>query len=189
MKKLGTIIPIIGWLLAIALGGFYWFAPAWLWVDGATIAISDGTAGGASPAVTLEVAYEKTILVHWTRILHKESDTAEWLACDIESAEMGYSGQQTVKTTLNQLFEDKPCSRDLAPGDYYVEALLEWDDGSHRNLPIESNVFTINPAPARRPAPVPQAPAVAAETPRPHYHRHTPGPALPWPLSIFVNHR
>lgn len=190
MKKLGNIIPVIGWLLALAWGAFFWFAPASWWVQDAGITIDDGIAGGPSPTVKLDLTYEKTILVHWTRILHKETDTTEWLACDVESAEMGFSGPQPVVTTLDALFEGKPCARDLTPGDYYVEADLEWNDGAQRSLSIESNIFTIKPAPA---PPSRRAPPVAVQAPAapsalPHYHRHSAAPVIPWPFSLFLGH-
>lgn len=191
MKKLGNIIPIVGWLLAVPLLLFYWFAPASWWVDNASLEITNAMVGGPPPTVTLSATYEKSILVHWTRILHKQSDDDEWFpACDVETAGMSYPGNQTSKTTLPDLFEQRPCATNLLPGDYYVEADLEWDDGSRRNLPIESNIFTIAQAPApvaRRPLP-PVVAIPAPEPARPHFRRRPAASTVPWPFSIFMNH-
>lgn len=180
--KISSLIPASGWAIVALWVGYAAFAPASLWISSATLDVEDSTVG-VSPPVKLYVDYQKQMFVHWHRGLIRAAD--DEVICGLEGADEAYSGSQTSHTTINDLFEDSPCAKSLAPGDYSVEIVLEWNDIVARSLPIESNIFTVHPAVrAVRPA---SAPAVVAAPERARHYRAHPASSLPWPLSLLVH--
>ena len=175
----------LGWALVFLWICLYWFVPASWWVSAVDITVSDGVAGGPSPEVSLSVNYEKDVFVHWTRILLKQADD-EWLpACDLSGAQQAYVGDQIVKTTLSGLFEGRTCAHSLVPGDYYIEADLEWTDAVTRGVSVDSNIFTITPATTRRRNEIP----LTSENSVRRYHIRPRAPRFPWPFNLLLERR
>lgn len=179
--KPSRLIPASGWLFLVLWVLYSAFAPASLWISAATLEVDDSTVG-VSPTVKLDVYYQKQMFVHWHHGLIRAAD--DEVICGLEGAGEVYSGAQTTRTTIGDLFEDSLCARSLPAGDYSVEIVLEWNDMVSRSLPIESNIFTIHPAAPRRPVVI--APAVP-QARAPHRYRAHPASSLPWPLSLLVH--
>lgn len=174
IRRLWFIILLIGWAFLIWQFFFDRLLPISWWVTDASITVDDGTYGGKSPTVEVNINYQKKILVHWNRLLTRLADNWVPLACNLEGEGEVEPGVQHTKMDLKQLFNDMSCSSSLLPGQYIVELDYEWFDGPQRSITVESNIFTIYPRPPsiRQPPPSPDIQQLEVR-PAKQYRKHT----------------